>query len=203
MIAAALLLAVAAPTDLAGTYATSQIEIAGGLELRADGRFRYALDYGAVSETGEGKWLRDGDSVRLTSDPMPREPRFLLVRDDPAPPNELYLMLEDPGFDFGGPLHAIVTVDGETDPALIVADDQGRVDLRGRRVTSVRPLMPVYDTAGEPLALSADRGHRLLFRFEPNELGRAAFRGEALRLDGNVLVMQRYDTSIRFERAQR
>ena len=54
---AALLLAAASPAaaqDVAGLYEINQMEMAGGLELRADGRFRYALEYGAVSEEAEG-----------------------------------------------------------------------------------------------------------------------------------------------------
>ena len=34
--------------DEAGLYEIDQMEMAGGLELRPDGRFRYGLDYGEV-----------------------------------------------------------------------------------------------------------------------------------------------------------
>ena len=67
-------LAVAAPAEpltFAGLYRISQMERAGGLELQPNGRFRYAFDYGAVSEESEGTWaVRDG-TVLLTTDPMP------------------------------------------------------------------------------------------------------------------------------------
>lgn len=56
---------------LAGLYETSQMEVAAALELQTGGHFRYALEYGAVSERGEGDWGFDGRSVRLTSNPMP------------------------------------------------------------------------------------------------------------------------------------
>ena len=69
---AALLLAGATPADsLAGTYQTQQIEVGAMLELKADGTFRYMLDYGAVSEAAEGRWTAVPGMVRLTSDPMP------------------------------------------------------------------------------------------------------------------------------------
>jgi hypothetical protein len=74
---AALLLAVPAcataeaPRQVADLYRINQMEMAGGLELRADGRFRYAFDYGAVSEEAEGKWAAEGSTVLLTTDPMP------------------------------------------------------------------------------------------------------------------------------------
>jgi hypothetical protein len=74
VLAAILLLAAAPPSaaqDVAGLYEINQMEMGGGLELRADGRFRYALEYGAVSEVAEGKWVAEDGTVRLTTDPMP------------------------------------------------------------------------------------------------------------------------------------
>ena len=57
--------------DAAGLYEINQMEMAGGLELRPDGRFRYAFDYGAVSEVSEGRWTFEDGTVVLTTDPMP------------------------------------------------------------------------------------------------------------------------------------
>ena len=72
ILAAALLLAAPlAAQELAGLYEINQMEMGGGLELRPDGRFRYALEYGAVSEGAEGNWTLDAGTVRLTTDPMP------------------------------------------------------------------------------------------------------------------------------------
>jgi hypothetical protein len=74
---AALLLAVPACAfakgvpDAAGLYEIDQMEMAGGLELSPDGRFSYALEYGAVSEQSEGKWAFEGNAVVLKTDPMP------------------------------------------------------------------------------------------------------------------------------------
>ena len=60
-----------APAQFAGLYEISQMEMAGGLELRRNGRFRYAFDYGAVSEEAEGNWTVENGTVLLTTDPMP------------------------------------------------------------------------------------------------------------------------------------
>ena len=57
--------------DAAGLYEIDQMEMAGGLELSPDGRFRYGLDYGAVSEGSEGRWTFENGAVVLTTDPMP------------------------------------------------------------------------------------------------------------------------------------
>ena len=70
----ALLLALspaASASSVAGLYEIDQMEMGGGLELKPDGRFRYALEYGAVSEVSEGKWWLEGGKVLLTTNPMP------------------------------------------------------------------------------------------------------------------------------------
>src|SRR4051812_13767303 len=115
MIAFAALIVLAAPQPsrvaLAGLYEIRQMEMAGGLEMKRDGHFRYAFSYGAVEEEAAGTWSFEGKSVRLTSNPMPKLPSFELVRDDPAPKGELYLKLEDPGFEWGHSLEALATAD--------------------------------------------------------------------------------------------
>jgi hypothetical protein len=174
------------------------MEVAGGLELKGNGHFRYALSYGAVDEQGEGDWTFDGKAVRLTSNPMPKAPSFELVRDDPAPKGELFMILEDPGFEWGHPLEAIAA-DAAKHGFEISADDSGRVDLTGKpSVVAVAPRMPVYGPTGDIFPLPADRGHRLLFRFHANDLGKARFDQKPLQRSGSDLLLERYDTSIRF-----
>ena len=72
------LLLSAAPTlvlaPLAGFYRSNQMEIGAALDLQPNGHFRYALDYGAVSEGAEGDWTFDGTAVRLKSKPAAIDP---------------------------------------------------------------------------------------------------------------------------------
>lgn len=70
MIFAALLLAMADAPALPGFYMAHQIEVGAALELEADGKFQYQLDYGAVSEAAEGNWSSDGTTVYLTATRM-------------------------------------------------------------------------------------------------------------------------------------
>jgi hypothetical protein len=71
---AALLIALApgglAVDPLVGTYETQQMEVGAMLELKADGSFRYMLDYGAMSEAAEGQWSTAKGVVHLDSDPL-------------------------------------------------------------------------------------------------------------------------------------
>ena len=70
MMLTALLLAMAEPPSVGGFYRSNQMEIGAALELDDDGRFQYQLDYGAVSESAEGKWSSDGYTVYLTATKM-------------------------------------------------------------------------------------------------------------------------------------
>jgi hypothetical protein len=76
MIAALAALVLSAPPAadaVVGLYLANQMEVGAGLELQANGRFRYALDYGAVSEGAEGRWTLNGTTIRLTSDTAPND----------------------------------------------------------------------------------------------------------------------------------
>lgn len=70
MILAALFLAAADVPSHAGFYRSNQIEVGAALELEQDGSFAYQLDYGAVSESAEGRWTSDGSTIYLTSTRM-------------------------------------------------------------------------------------------------------------------------------------
>jgi len=85
---------------------------------------------------------------------------------------------------------------------LVTADGVGRVESGGRRLSAIEPLVPVYDTPGGKFALSPGRGHHLLLRFHPNDLGRAAFDREPLLFSKGALVLNRQGTEIRFIRVQ-
>jgi hypothetical protein len=192
----------ASAQQVAGLYEIHQMEMAGGLELGPDGRFRYRLEYGAASEEAEGRWVAGGDRVLLTSDPMPKAPVFEVIRDEAAPAGELWVELAPPGFgDFTTSLQMLVTLKGGT-VGFVEADAAGRVLLDGGTPVSIRPIVPVYGDVSEPIPLSADTGHRLLLRFVPNDLGRARFRGETLMREGDTLVLSRYKTKVVFRPVQ-
>jgi hypothetical protein len=192
----------AAGQSFAGMYEINQMEMAGGLELQPNGRFRYALEYGAASEQGEGNWTFDGKAIRLTSNPMPKAPTFELMRDDPAPKGQVWMRF-DKGFNWTGRVDAIATAIGTKGKGLVTATGDGRVDSGGKLLTSIEPLVPIYATPGGAVRLDPNRGHRLLFRFHPNDVGKPAFRDEALTLDGKDLIFYRFDTKIRFVRVNR
>ena len=182
-------------------YQAQQMEVGAALELQKNGHFRYQLDYGAVSEAAEGAWTFDGKTVRLTSRPKPTPPSFDLVRDDPAPPGEITITIEPPGFGAEGyRLDAIGTDATTGEQGLVTTDSQGHLDAGGHKLSAIQPIVPVYGSPTGRIPLSPDRGHRLLLRFLANDLGRAAFDREPLTLTPRGLVLNRYETEIRFIR---
>lgn len=198
-----MLIAAAPAASVAGLYQSHQMEIGAALELKKDGHFRYQLDYGAVSESAEGDWTSDGTTVRLTSRPMPRLPSFELVRDDPAPAGDIVMTVEPPGFgEEGYRLDAVGTDAASGEKGMVTTDEQGRVEAGGHKLSWVDPLIPVYGSVGGHFPLSPDRGHHLVLRFHANDLGRAAFDHAPLALTPNGLILNRYDTEIRFIRVR-
>jgi hypothetical protein len=199
-----LMLAAAAPgSSIAGLYQAHQMEVGAAMELQKNGHFRYQLDYGAVSEQAEGDWTFDGKTVRLTTRPKPAPPSFELVRDEPGPPGEVTMTIEPPGFGAEGyRLDAIGSDASSGEKGLVTTDDQGRVEAGGHRLSAIEPLVPVYGTPGGQFPLNPDRGHRLLLRFHANDLGHAGFDREPLQLTPRGLVLNRYETQIRFIRVR-
>jgi hypothetical protein len=190
------------PPKVEGLYEIRQMEMAGALELSPNGRFRYALEYGAASEQGEGKWRMLGDTVVLTSDPMPKAPTFELVKDDPAPAGELWVELAPPGFgSFTTDLRMLVTMkEGQVEP--LEADGDGHVPIDSARVAAIQPVVPIYGDVSTPIPVSGGGGHRLTVRFVPNDLGKARFQEERLSRDGDQLILYRYDAKIAFKPAR-
>jgi len=200
----ALLLATAiaiAPADLVGVYDGGQIELAAGLELRADGRFRYGLTYGALDEQAEGSWLIEGDQVLLTTEPAVVAPRFTLTEQKPTQSGALELSVVDPKG------RALPNID------IAVAYDEGDPDILQSReepvavpLDAARPprtillAVPVFDVASEPFAIDPAKGYGFHFRFEPNGLGTADFKRTPLAIEAGVLVLPRFDRTLRFQR---
>ncbi|HEY0660793.1 MAG TPA: hypothetical protein VGD21_05685 [Lysobacter sp.] len=78
---------------LAGHYYLNGVmETGSELLLRADGRFMWAMTYGALDLQAQGRWYREGDRVVLQADVPATPPVFRLMDADEtgagAPPSE-------------------------------------------------------------------------------------------------------------------
>jgi hypothetical protein len=205
ILAAAVMLAASplqaqAPAELVGIYDGGQTEMAAGLQLAADGRFRYMLSYGAADEEAAGVWTVDADAVYLETQPAVVPPRFVVEHDDPAPAGQLFVTLAKTRYAWPTPLEILVQVAGTDQPYMTTtADEAGRVTLDPAwQVTGITPAVPVSQEVPVMHAIAPGSGHRLQFRFEPNDLGRVDFRRTALKRDGKTLVLERWGRTIRF-----
>lgn len=186
----AAMLVAAAPADVAGRYELSGVrEAAGGLELLADGRFRYGLSYGALDEQAEGRWRRDGNRILLTTEPTPRPPAWSMVQAEPGDPKLFQLMLENSA---GQPIPNIqleirmqdgAVEEGQTSSDWLEAElDEKHVPL------SVQFRIPVFDVSSPVLPLDVARAHRYRFRLDPADLGVRDFRDWPLEIRGDLLA---------------
>jgi hypothetical protein len=195
--------AVAAPAaqaaSLVGTYDGGQMEIAAGLELKADGRFRYALSYGALDEEATGQWTMSGEHVLLTSDPV-TAPRFVLVSHGRGESGMLQLNLDVPKGLSRQYFDAVITMlNGQVQRQQFSEDGLLLPLARGNVPTSVRILLQMFDVISKPVALDSSSGYSVRFRFEPNDLGKVPFRATSLRIVDGDLVLDWHGRTIRFK----
>jgi hypothetical protein len=185
----------------AGEYRASHMEMGGGLALGADGRFRYELAYGALDEMAEGAWTCEGDAVYLTSDPV-TPPRFEVERTGPDARGVLRVSLALPKGMSPQYFSLLIAREDQSEQRADF-DRDGAVTVAmttPSRAVSIRPLLPVYLLAGDPIAVPRLRGAEIDLRFHPNDLGKVAFARTALQREGNMLVLVRFGEAIRLTR---
>lgn len=209
LLATLLLLTAAAPADpahpaaLVGEYDGHQMEMAAGLELKADGRFRYGLSYGALDEEAEGNWVADHGSVVLTSDHV-TPPRFMLLEQKAGPAKELRIAIDVPHgmnpqyFDA-----VVIFADGHAVQEQLSEEEKVIPLTNGAEPTRAMIVLPIFDLRGDWVSIDPSKGNRLRFGFEPNDLGKVDFHGAMLRNEGGDLLLDRYGRTIRFHRVAR
>jgi hypothetical protein len=185
---------------LAGRYDGGQMEMAVALELGADGRFRYALSYGALDEQAEGTWTAADGEVQLTSDPLVL-PRFVVVPGKSwSLPNLSILLDVPPGISRQYFTAHVAMADGGTIERQLGADGLTLKLGRKDRALAVTLELEIYGVRSAPLILARGRGGEAHFRFEPGDLGKVAFDRTPLLREGGVLLFERHGRTIRFRR---
>jgi hypothetical protein len=196
---------IAAPASrqsLVGTYDGHQMEIAAGLELKADGHFRFGMSYGALDEEAAGKWTMSGDQVLLTSNPV-IAPRFVIVSHGKGVDGLLQLSLDVPKGMSRQYFDAVITrSNGETQRQQLSEDGLSLPFPSDDVPTSVRMLLPVFSVIGEPLKLDPSSGYSVRIRFEPNDLGKVNFQATPLKILNGDLLLDRHGRTIRFKHSK-
>ncbi len=183
------MLAAAGPSRLEGAYMLVGVrEAAGGLELMADGRFRYGFTYGALDEQAEGHWRQEGNRILLTTDPTPRPPEWSLVLAEPGEPKLFALILEGPN---GRPIPNIEVEVRMNDGSTEKTNTQSEwleADLDGRLPVSVSFHIPVFDVSSPAFPIDVAKARKYRFRLDPRDMGIRDFRDWPLEVRGTLLA---------------
>lgn len=192
--------AASAESGLVGRYRVSQgPDVAGGLEIGADHRFRYMLSAGALDERAEGRWTEQQGKVCLTTEPRPVPPAFTLA---PAPRSQRStLLVTGPG---GGGIAGVDFVLGFARGAPIEGYTQtyGWTLPRGerRRPQWIELAVPMHGLKSPRIALAGRARVRVVLT--PNDLGVVDFQGECLEARGEHFVLKRGGGELRLVRAE-
>ena len=203
-----LLVSIAVPADArspyAGRYRVAEgPDTAGGLELRADGRFRYALSEGALDEHSEGKWSDEGGSIRLTTEPKPTPPAFARGPDNPAGDAPTILTTFPDAREIGG----IDFRFGLADGSVIAGYTQyyGWTFAAGdaQPIRWVELAEPIHGVASQRFAIDPPVGGGLVFVIAPNDIDTVDFADAELERRGDDFVLHRGARELRLVREKR
>jgi hypothetical protein len=188
--------------EVAGRYRLSgQPDEVAQLELRPDGRFRFALIAGALDARAEGRWRRESDAVLLNTEPRPVAPAFRADRVKRVSGVPVEIVVNAPT----GEGVALIDVRvGFADGRILegyTQDNGWRPAAGGDRGLAAPAWVELSNLPfGIPLQrfpLDATRGNRFVFILQPNDFGvldfrdeRAAIVPEGLRLGGSLFVRE-------------
>ena len=179
------------------------MEVAAGLELKADGHFRYGL----VLRRGRRRGRRRLDFRRheCLAD-VEADAQEARVRSGPRRSRAERRIVHDAG---GSRLRLGPWARGNRDGRLRRAGSRSQPTIRAawtwqasRKRSRSLPKCLCSVPPGRSSSSSQDRGHRLTFRFHRNDLGKARFDREPLKREGGDLLLTRYDTVFRFRKVR-
>lgn len=195
----------APPADMAavaGRYDGSRMEMGAELELAPDGRFQYALAYGALDEVAAGRWRVVDGAVILDSDPV-RAPTYHFV---------------DQGAEQAGLVVAKLVVPKGMEPQffkflLVGARGQPIVQQVGyggdtaipydsaHPPTELRLTLPIYELISPAFPIDLTKGgRRIEVTFTPNDLGHVGFVDTHLPIAKDGLHFERFGETIIFRK---
>jgi len=185
----------------AGEYRlVGEHDVASGLRLERGGRFQYFLIAGALDERAEGRWRYAGGLVILTTEPKPVPPRFEALPSARTETAALSVAARSPagegiagvdlriGFDQGPPVESYTQEDGWSLPA-----------EEKRRPRWIELAVPMHRLASPRFPIDLAKGNALAFTLVPNDLGVVDFDGVKVETAGKALVMHRWGGKLRYE----
>jgi hypothetical protein len=204
ILAAAATLAAGFPSQARSPYAGRYRvavgpDTAGGLELGADGKFRYALSEGALDEHAEGTWTETGGDIRLTTAPKPIPPSFARGPDAGADAPTIHVRLADgrdlAGVDFRIGLSTGASMAGYTQAEGWSFDGPGE-----RKIAWVELVEPIYGVVSPRFTIDPPAAGALVFVLTPNDIDTVDFQNAQLERWTDDFVLHRGGRALRMIR---
>ena len=186
-------------------------DVAGGLELGADGRFRYFLSAGALDQHAEGSWTETAGDIRLTTDPRPVPPSF--ARGPDAKPGEdgdaptIHVRLADgrdlAGIDFRLGLTTGAGMAGYTQAEgwRFEESDAGTpAGTPSPKIAWVELVEPIYDVVSPRFVIDPPAAGALVFVLTPNDIDVVDFRNDRFERRTDDFVLHLGERTLRMVR---
>jgi len=177
-------------------------DVASDLAIEADGHFFYALAAGALDEQASGRWVADGTTIRLTTEPKPKPATITAGTITRTGEGPLKLLVTWPtgdgiagvdfqvGFDNGDPVTGYTQDYGWT-----MQPDETRVPRW------VELVEPIHGIVSPRFPIDLAKGNALTFVLTPNDLGIYDFEATIVEVQDGELLLHRGDATLRFVRA--
>ena len=171
----------------------------GGLELNADGHFRYVFSEGALDEHAEGAWTETGGDIRLTTAPKPVPPSFARGPDGGKDAPTIHVRLADgrdlAGVDFRVGLTTVSGLAGYTQ-----AEGWNFTEPGGKRIAWVELVEPIYGVISPRFAIDPPAAGALVFVLTPNDIEVVDFQNAQLEKRSDDFLLHRGDRTLRLVR---
>lgn len=178
-------------------------DTAGGLDLGADGRFRYVLIEGALDEHAEGSWTETAGDIRLTTDPKPVPPSFArgpdAKSDGGAGAPAIHVRLAD-GRDLAGVDFRLGLTGGSSVAGYTQAEGWSFADAQPRRIAWVELVEPIYGVVSPRFTIDPPVAGALVFVLTPNDIGTVDFQNAQLEKRSDDFVLHRGERALRLVR---
>lgn len=175
--------------DLAGHYYLRGVrEVGSELLLRPDGRFDFALAYGAADYESHGTWRAVDGAVLLNSDPAAAKP-LRLIRSAVKKDEGIRVWILAPK---GQPVSNVdvllETVEGTARGS--TSRDGSATLVAAKPPKAVRIEIPVYQFQSELIPVNPAHGE-FWFEIDGAAITRMEFKNERLTVEDGALVMRR------------
>ncbi|TXC71345.1 hypothetical protein FSB78_10630 [Sphingomonas ginsenosidivorax] len=194
-------LASAVASGHVGRYMHSEMELASGLWLKADGTFEYFLTVGSLDEAAKGRWTAAGNRITLINDPVPVPPTITQgeARLDAAGGFRVKVALPSGrgvqgvdvlvGFDRGEPASDYTQTDGWA-----LAKDEKR------EPRWVQLSMSSYGLTSPRFPIDAKKANLISYTLMPNDIGVVDLRNAPITVKGDMLSLGRQGQTMLFKR---